>query len=147
MKFVPKGPINNIPALVQIMTWRRSGGKPVSEPMLVSLPMHICVTRPQWFKTYGSKLGNIGVSCRFAICKTYGCLIKIEVFLYKYCLYFICSQTIKISTVYEIHIFWYTRKIFFAEFKILYKIFWKIDFSYKVKTDLRARKWFWMICI
>ena len=24
-KFVPKGPINNIPALVQIMAWRRSG--------------------------------------------------------------------------------------------------------------------------
>ena len=23
MKFVPKGPINNIPALVQIMAWRR----------------------------------------------------------------------------------------------------------------------------
>ena len=26
--FVPKGPINNIPALVQIMAWRRSGDKP-----------------------------------------------------------------------------------------------------------------------
>ena len=30
LKFVPKGPINNIPALVQIMTWRRSGDKPLS---------------------------------------------------------------------------------------------------------------------
>ena len=47
-KFVPKGPINNIPALVQIMAWRRSGGKPLSEPMVVSLLTHICVTRPQW---------------------------------------------------------------------------------------------------
>ena len=28
LKFVPKGPINNIPALVQIMAWRRSGDKP-----------------------------------------------------------------------------------------------------------------------
>ena len=26
LKFVPKGPIDNIPALVQIMAWRRSGG-------------------------------------------------------------------------------------------------------------------------
>ena len=43
-----KGPINNIPALVQIMAWRRSGDKPSSEPMMVSLPTHICVTRPQW---------------------------------------------------------------------------------------------------
>ena len=47
-KFVRKGPINNIPALVQIMAWRRPGDKPSSEPMMVSLPMHICVTRPQW---------------------------------------------------------------------------------------------------
>ena len=38
MKFVPKGPINNIPALFQIMVWRRPGDKPLSEPMVVSLP-------------------------------------------------------------------------------------------------------------
>ena len=50
LKFVPKGPINNIPALVQIMAWRRAGDKPLSEPMLVSLPTLICVTRPQWVK-------------------------------------------------------------------------------------------------
>ena len=47
LKFVPKGPINNIPALVQIMAWRRSGDKPLSEPMMVSLLTHICVARPQ----------------------------------------------------------------------------------------------------
>ena len=29
-KFVPKGPINNIPALVQIMAWHRPGDKPLS---------------------------------------------------------------------------------------------------------------------
>ena len=48
LKFVPKGLINNIPALVQIMAWRRPGDKPLSEAMMVSLLMHICVTRPQW---------------------------------------------------------------------------------------------------
>ena len=48
LKFVPKGAINNIPAMVQIMAWRRPGDKPLSEPMVVSLPTHICVTRPQW---------------------------------------------------------------------------------------------------
>ena len=48
LKFVPKGPINNIPALVQIMAWRRPGDKPLSEPMMVNLPTHICVSRPQW---------------------------------------------------------------------------------------------------
>ena len=50
LKFVPKGPINNIPVLVPIMAWRRSGDKPLSEPMMVSLLTHICVTRPQWVK-------------------------------------------------------------------------------------------------
>ena len=30
------------------MAWRRSGDKPLSEPMMVSLLTHICVTRPQW---------------------------------------------------------------------------------------------------
>ena len=50
LKFVPKDPINNIPALVQILAWRRSGDKPLSEPMMVSLLTHICVTRPQWVK-------------------------------------------------------------------------------------------------
>ena len=48
LQFVPMSPINNIPALVQIMAWHRPGDKPWSEPMLVSLPTHICVTCPQW---------------------------------------------------------------------------------------------------
>ena len=48
LKFVPKGPINNIPAMVQIMAWRRPGDKPLSEPMVFSLATHICVARPQW---------------------------------------------------------------------------------------------------
>ena len=52
LKFVPKGHINNIPTLVQIMAWRRPGDKPLSEPMMVSLLTHICVTRPQWVKLF-----------------------------------------------------------------------------------------------
>ena len=48
LKFVPKGPINNIPALIHIMAWRRPGDKPLCEPVMVSLLTHICVTRPQW---------------------------------------------------------------------------------------------------
>ena len=50
LKFVPKGPINNIPALIQIMALCRPGDKPLPEPMMVKLPTHICFTRPQWFK-------------------------------------------------------------------------------------------------
>ena len=59
LKFVPKVRINNIPALVQILAWRRSGGTPLSEPMMVSLLTHICVTRPQWFKWTLDDLGAL----------------------------------------------------------------------------------------
>ena len=52
LKFVPKGPINNITALIQIMAWCRAGDKPLSEPMMVKLPTHICVTRPQWVNSF-----------------------------------------------------------------------------------------------
>ena len=48
LKFIPKGPINHYPSLVQIMAWRRPGDKPLSETMMVRLLTHICVTRPQW---------------------------------------------------------------------------------------------------
>ena len=50
LTFVPRSPINNIASLVEIMAWRRSGDKPLSELMMVSLLTHICVTRPQWVK-------------------------------------------------------------------------------------------------
>ena len=52
LKFVPRGPISNIPALVQITAWRRPGDKPLSEPMMVSLLTHICFARPQWVNAW-----------------------------------------------------------------------------------------------
>ena len=50
LKFVSGVPINDIPALVQIRTWHLPGDKPLSEPIMVRLPTHICITRPQWVK-------------------------------------------------------------------------------------------------
>ena len=50
LNIVPKGPINNIPALVQIMDWRHPGDKPLSGQMVVSLLWYACVTRPQCVK-------------------------------------------------------------------------------------------------
>ena len=35
LKFVPKGPIDNKWALVQVMAWRQIGNKPLSEAMLI----------------------------------------------------------------------------------------------------------------
>ena len=42
LKFVLKGPINTIPALVQTMVLRRPGAKPLSEPMVVNFLTHMC---------------------------------------------------------------------------------------------------------
>ena len=47
LKLVPKGPITNMPALVQIVAWRRLGDKPLFELKMVILPTHICVSRLQ----------------------------------------------------------------------------------------------------
>ena len=34
LKLVPRSPINNKPALVQVMAWRWTGDKPLAEPMM-----------------------------------------------------------------------------------------------------------------
>ena len=34
LKFVLEGPTDNKPALVHVMAWRRSGDKPLPEPMV-----------------------------------------------------------------------------------------------------------------
>ena len=62
LNFFPKGSINNIPALVQIMAWRRPGDKPLSKAMMVNLPPHICVTRPQWVKMKKMKFDWMSLS-------------------------------------------------------------------------------------
>ena len=56
LRFLPKGPINNIPALVQIMAWHRPGDKPLSGLMWISLQTHISITRPQWVKIRPTKI-------------------------------------------------------------------------------------------
>ena len=48
LEFVPRYPINNIPSLFQTMARRRPGAQPLSEPMMVILLTHVCITWPQW---------------------------------------------------------------------------------------------------
>ena len=50
LKFVPKVPIDNNPALVKIMAWRRPSDKPLYKPMTISSLAYISVTQPQWVK-------------------------------------------------------------------------------------------------
>ena len=64
LKSVPQGPINNIPALVQMMAWRPTGDKPLSGLMMVRLLTHICVTRPQWVKRCVCVRGWVGWGLR-----------------------------------------------------------------------------------
>ena len=41
------------------MAWRRPGTKPLSEPVMVSLLMHICITWPQWVNSLApGRCGN-----------------------------------------------------------------------------------------
>ena len=61
LKFVPNVRINNIPALVQIMAWCRSGDKPLSESIMVSRLTHIYVTQPQ-------RVNNICISSIHLLC-------------------------------------------------------------------------------
>ena len=56
LKFVSTNPIHNKPALVQVLAWHRPGDKPLSERMLVSLLMHICVTQHQWVNDADSSI-------------------------------------------------------------------------------------------
>ena len=37
LKLVPRGRIDNRPALVQVMVWHRTGNKPLLEPMLTQI--------------------------------------------------------------------------------------------------------------
>ena len=77
LKFVPKGPINNNPSLVQIMAWRRPGDKPLSEPMIVGLPMHMCFTRPQWVNQWLLSVHHSTNGCLVYMISTNGCLVYI----------------------------------------------------------------------
>ena len=57
------------------MAWRRPGDKPLSEPMMVSLPTHICVTWPQWvinaYVSLSLNKSNICMACLHVLSGTF----------------------------------------------------------------------------
>ena len=57
LKFVPKGPINNVTAMAQMTAWCRLGDKPLSGPLMVRLLTRICVTRLRWVKKHTKQSG------------------------------------------------------------------------------------------
>ena len=69
LKFILKYLVNNIPALVEIMAWHLPGDKPLSQPMMVRLPTHICVIRPQWVKLLSLLPGGNELYCKsYSMC-------------------------------------------------------------------------------
>ena len=112
LMFVPKGQINKIPALVQIMAWRGPGDKPLSEPMMVSLPTHICVIRPQWVKICLICCTCSGMTMMLATdsqvlkvnWKLY--IFRFVVFIYIYIYIFICMHEICSGSVAISHSLW-----------------------------------------
>ena len=78
MRFVPKGLINNIPAMLQIMAWRRRGDKPLSEPMMVRLPTHI-------YASLGLKdlINIMGIFFSYACCFVWS-LSYLHIYTYTY---------------------------------------------------------------
>ena len=50
------------------MAGRWPGDKPLSEPMMVSLLMHICITQPQWVNLHGLTFMDLLINC---ICQHY----------------------------------------------------------------------------
>ena len=45
------------------MTWHWPGDRPLSEPMMVSLLMHICITQPQWVNPFFAGNGTFCSNC------------------------------------------------------------------------------------
>ena len=69
LKFVPKVPNDNNPALSHIMGCRQTGDKPLSEPMMALLTdAYICIPQPRWVNTlpyvsqyYIASLGTVDI--------------------------------------------------------------------------------------
>ena len=68
LKLAPKVGTKNVPALVLIMAWHQPGDKLLSEPVMVSLLMHICVNQlsiVNWGKNPGGKQQTLLNLCFF----------------------------------------------------------------------------------
>ena len=61
LTFVPKGPIYNIPSLVQIMAWRHPGDKPLSEQWLGAIQATSHYLN-QWWIVYRPIYASLGLN-------------------------------------------------------------------------------------
>ena len=109
LNLVPKCLISNIPAFIQIMAWRRPGDNPLSETIMVSFYMHICVTRPHWVNLSLSLIPCSGTQvfvCYFFFINTFQ---NIELGLvigtsHKNKMYILPGLVQSIGTAYKMHV-------------------------------------------
>ena len=80
------------------MAWRRPGDKPLSEPMMVSLLTHICVTRPQFLKNKNNRISDISNQIQCYSCKWFF-YYDIYIHVYISCLFEIALYCTEINTV------------------------------------------------
>ena len=91
LKFVPKGPIDNIPKLIQLMAWHWPGNNPLSEATMVI--WRIYVIWPQWIKFWSQslpvmhkrihpKLAKFG--CQSGLLKYYVTVCTCSIALYRF---------------------------------------------------------------
>ena len=99
------------------MAWRRAGDKPLSEPRMISLPTHICVSRPQWDK----RLSNPGLMTRISVVEL-GYLCSGQWFI-------TCSATIyqRKQRLYIVNWTQLATHFFLSKKVVFEKVVWKND--------------------
>ena len=81
LKFVAKGPINNIPALVQIMAWCQPGDKPLSEPMMISFwCIYASLSLNVMLSLFHGMLKYITLFAFFIISQNWHCTVSLNPF-------------------------------------------------------------------
>ena len=100
LEFRHKAPINNISALVAIMTWCRPGDKPLSVQVMIRSPTHIFVTPPQWVKDMGRRGDDIVIADSKDIChRWWRCRYLGDFLLWSAMLCFVLSVNITVIYV------------------------------------------------
>ena len=112
---------NNIPALVQIMAWRRPGDKPLSEPMMVNLLTHICVTRPQWVKEIIALLLDLHQRINLSLSTNW---LQLWISM-------ICNYRSLWCVIMDFHVLWIIMEMHSSDFRDKWSELWRSMFKYR----------------
>ena len=72
LKYICKGPIDNNPSLVQIMAWRRTGDKPLSEAMIAQFG-DACIQLDVILRLYSFSIVMCNVPCKLFVKQPFVC--------------------------------------------------------------------------